>query len=94
MPPADAAPTLAPYLRVYDAGFAGDASLCFHGVWRLIPKIETWDNLPVAVRRHLIDRMRDRSITITDLNTVSLLQDRVTFDLKLSLRAALGSVNK
>jgi hypothetical protein len=33
-----------------------------------MPKIETWANLPVAVRHHLIERMRDRSISITDLN--------------------------
>ena len=33
-----------------------------------MPKIETWENLPVGVRQHLIDRMRDRSITIADLN--------------------------
>ena len=25
-----------------------------------MPKIETWDNLPAAVKRHLIDRMRER----------------------------------
>ena len=33
-----------------------------------MPKIETWDNLPAAVRHHLIERMRDRSIGIADLN--------------------------
>jgi len=33
-----------------------------------MPKIETWDHLPVAIREHLIDRMRDRSISIADLN--------------------------
>ena len=33
-----------------------------------MPKIERWDNLPVAVRQHLIDRMRDRSIGLEDLN--------------------------
>ena len=37
-----------------------------------MPKIETWVNLPVAVRQHLIDRMRDRSISITDLNQLRL----------------------
>jgi len=37
-----------------------------------MPKIETWDSLPVAVRRHLIERMRDRSIGITDLNQLRL----------------------
>ena len=33
-----------------------------------MPKIETWDRLPPAIRQHLIDRMRDRSISIGDLN--------------------------
>ena len=33
-----------------------------------MPKIDTWDKLPPAVRQHLIDRMRDRSISIADLN--------------------------
>jgi hypothetical protein len=37
-----------------------------------MPQIETWDNLPVAVRQHLIDRMRDRSISIADLNQLRL----------------------
>ena len=37
-----------------------------------MPKIETWDNLPVGVRQHLIDRMRDRSITMADLNRLRL----------------------
>jgi hypothetical protein len=33
-----------------------------------MPKIECWDNLPEGVRQHLIDRMRDRPISIADLN--------------------------
>ena len=33
-----------------------------------MPKIETWDHLPLAVREHLIVRMRDWSISIADLN--------------------------
>lgn len=37
-----------------------------------MPQIETWDNLPVGVRRHLIDRMRDRAISIADLNQLRL----------------------
>lgn len=37
-----------------------------------MPKIETWDNLPAAVRQHLIERMRDRSIRIADLNRLRL----------------------
>ena len=37
-----------------------------------MPKIETWGNLPDAVRGHLIERMRDRSISIADLNQLRL----------------------
>ena len=37
-----------------------------------MPKIETWDNLPLAVRHHLIERMRDRSIGLEDLNQLRL----------------------
>lgn len=37
-----------------------------------MPKIQTWDNLPVAVRHHLIERMRDRSIGLSDLNQLRL----------------------
>jgi hypothetical protein len=33
-----------------------------------MPKIEKWDRFPAGVRHHLIDRMRDRKITIADLN--------------------------
>jgi len=33
-----------------------------------MPKIECWDNLPEGIRQHLIDRMRDRAISIADLN--------------------------
>lgn len=37
-----------------------------------MPKIELWANLPDAVRQHLIDRMRDRAISIVDLNQLRL----------------------
>ena len=37
-----------------------------------MPKIERWDHLPAGVRQHLIDRMRDRAITIEDLNKLRL----------------------
>lgn len=37
-----------------------------------MPKIERWDNFPEAVRQHLIDRMREREISITDLNKLRL----------------------
>ena len=37
-----------------------------------MPKIENWDNLPMGVREHSIDRMRDRAISISDLNQLRL----------------------
>jgi hypothetical protein len=37
-----------------------------------MPKIESWDHLPEAVQQHLIDRMRDRAISIADLNRLRL----------------------
>lgn len=37
-----------------------------------MPQIEGWDNLPDAVRRHLIERMRDRAISLPDLNQLRL----------------------
>ena len=33
-----------------------------------MPKIEAWDNFPISVRQHLIDRMRDRAISVADLD--------------------------
>lgn len=40
-----------------------------------MPKIDTWATLPPAVRHHLLDRMRDRNITIADLNHLRLWID-------------------
>lgn len=40
-----------------------------------MPKIKTWGNLPTGVRQHLIDRMRDRAISIADLNHLRLWID-------------------
>jgi len=37
-----------------------------------MPTIESWENLPPGVREHLIRRMRDRSISIADLNQLRL----------------------
>ena len=37
-----------------------------------MPKIARWAELPENVRRHLLDRMRDRAITISDLNQLRL----------------------
>jgi hypothetical protein len=40
-----------------------------------MPRIERWDNLPANVRQHLIDRMRDRAISIADLNQLRVWTD-------------------
>jgi hypothetical protein len=37
-----------------------------------MPQIESWDKLPAPVRQHLIDRMRDRAIRLTELNQLRL----------------------
>ena len=37
-----------------------------------MPKIEQWVRFPEALRRHMIERMRDRSITLEDLNQLRL----------------------
>ena len=37
-----------------------------------MPRIARWADLPPNLRQHLIDRMRDRSITISDLNQLRL----------------------
>ena len=37
-----------------------------------MPRIERWDNLPENIRRHLIQRMRDRAIGMADLNQLRL----------------------
>ena len=33
-----------------------------------MPPIETWSRIPATLRDHLIERMRDRTIGIEDLN--------------------------
>jgi hypothetical protein len=40
-----------------------------------MPKIEYWDKFPDPLKRHLIDRMRDRSISLGDLNQLRLWID-------------------
>lgn len=40
-----------------------------------MPKIEQWAKFPSALRQHLIERMRDRSITLADLNQLRLWID-------------------
>jgi hypothetical protein len=37
-----------------------------------MPKIEVWAKFPEALRQHLVERMRDRSISLTDLNQLRL----------------------
>jgi hypothetical protein len=37
-----------------------------------MPKIENWDKLPAGIRKHLIDRMRNRAISVADLNQLRL----------------------
>lgn len=37
-----------------------------------MPNIANWAQLPGAVRQHLVDRMRDRTISLTDLNQLRL----------------------
>jgi hypothetical protein len=37
-----------------------------------MPRIAPWDNLPPNVRQHLIDRMRERAISLADLNQLRL----------------------
>jgi hypothetical protein len=37
-----------------------------------VPQLERWDRLPEGVRQHLIERMRDRAIGISDLNQLRL----------------------
>ena len=37
-----------------------------------MPRIAQWDSLPVNIRQHLVDRMRDRAISIADLNQLRL----------------------
>ncbi|HEV2383359.1 MAG TPA: hypothetical protein VG206_26640 [Terriglobia bacterium] len=37
-----------------------------------MPHLKTWSDLPPAIRQHLIDRMRDRNISIADLNELRI----------------------
>jgi hypothetical protein len=63
-----------------------------------MPKIERWDNLPVAVRRHLLERMRDRSISIPDLNHFGFgsspnLKCRTAIGTKTSVHSRLAATD-
>lgn len=35
-----------------------------------MPQIETWSRLPSAIRDHLVEGMRDRKISLDDLNRI------------------------
>ncbi len=37
-----------------------------------MPRIEIWSRLPQALRDHLVERMRDRNISVDDLNQLRL----------------------
>lgn len=37
-----------------------------------MPRISRWRDLPSNIRQHLVDRMRDRAITLADLNQLRL----------------------
>jgi len=37
-----------------------------------MPRLETWGRFPLSLRRHLIDRMRERSISIADLSQLRI----------------------
>jgi hypothetical protein len=37
-----------------------------------MPKIESWSKLPSAVRAHMAERMRERSISLEDLNRLRI----------------------
>jgi hypothetical protein len=37
-----------------------------------MPKIARWENFPANVHQHLVERLRDRSISIADLNKLRL----------------------
>jgi hypothetical protein len=40
-----------------------------------MPRIASWNDLPANVRQHLIERMRDRAISLADLNQLRLWID-------------------
>jgi len=40
-----------------------------------MPRIASWDEFPSNVRQHLTERMRDRSISLADLNQLRLWID-------------------
>jgi hypothetical protein len=53
-----------------------------------MPQIERWENLPGGIRQYLIDRMRDRAISIADLNQLRIenLKRRWVTGIRISAR--------
>jgi hypothetical protein len=51
-----------------------------------MPAIETWSNFPPGVRQHLLERMRDRAISLEDFN-----QLRLWIDAHPRCRKAIGT---
>lgn len=37
-----------------------------------MPQIETWSRIPAAIRDHMVERMRDRNISVDDLNQLRI----------------------
>ena len=37
-----------------------------------MPQIETWSRLPHAIRDHLVERMHDRNVGLSDLNRLRI----------------------
>jgi len=37
-----------------------------------MPRIEAWSRMPPPVREHLVERMRDRNISLADLNVLRI----------------------
>jgi hypothetical protein len=37
-----------------------------------VPQITSWSHLPIAIRDHLVERMRDRKISLNDLNQLRI----------------------
>jgi hypothetical protein len=37
-----------------------------------VPQIESWPRLPASLRDHLVERMRERRISLVDLNQLRL----------------------
>ena len=38
----------------------------------MMPRIESWSGFPAALRNHLVERMRDRNLSLDDLNRLRL----------------------